>query len=262
MSRPPTREQLRDHLVATRIAGDVATPRQDNLRNFRLLSERAPLYTFGLDLSRSWTPGEVLATMAERCGVSPDPGHLTGPDTIDPDRTLDRLDAMAEQLRRAAVDRARVVLATGHPTGLLPLHIAVGAALAEAGATVLLAGTGRTTSCEGRHVEIRHVAGVAVIRSGGDLAHTHAPEPMRRMLDALAADGEAPPDLVMADHGYAGAAATAGITTVGFADSNDPALFAGEAEGLVDVAVPLDDNVLPHYYDPLAAYLTRDLRRD
>jgi hypothetical protein len=42
---------------------------------------------------------------------------------------------------------------------------------------------------------------------------------------------------------------------VGFADSNDPALFVAEAEGRLLVCVPLDDNVAPHLYEPLTAYL-------
>jgi hypothetical protein len=94
-----------------------------------------------------------------------------------------------------------------------------------------------------------------MVTGGADLEHTHDPEPMRGMLDSLAEAGEAPPDLVIADHGYAGAAGMAGIETVGFADSNDPALFVGEAEGLISVAVPLDDNVLPHLYAPLTELL-------
>ena len=75
------------------------------------------------------------------------------------------------------------------------------------------------------------------------------------MLRALAEAGEPPPDLVVADHGWAGAAGQAGVTAVGFADSNDPALFVGEEEGKVAVAVPLDDNVAPHLYAPMTAYL-------
>jgi hypothetical protein len=45
------------------------------------------------------------------------------------------------------------------------------------------------------------------------------------------------------------------VPTVAFADSNDPGLFVGEAEGKIDVVVPLDDNVTPADYAPLAAYL-------
>jgi hypothetical protein len=78
---------------------------------------------------------------------------------------------------------------------------------------------------------------------------------MRLMLAALERDGESAPDLVVADHGYAGAAGAAGIPSVGFADCNDPALFVGEAEGSIEVTVPLDDNVAPHLYAPLSAYL-------
>ena len=66
---------------------------------------------------------------------------------------------------------------------------------------------------------------------------------MNLMLATLADAGEPPPDLVVADHGFAGAAGAAGIVSVGFADCNDPALFVGEAEGDVAVCVPLDDNV-------------------
>jgi hypothetical protein len=107
----------------------------------------------------------------------------------------------------------------------------------------------------GRRRSICHVGGVAMVTGGADLEHTHDPEPMRGMLETLSAAGEPPPDLVIADHGYAGAAGMAGIETVGFADSNDPALFVGEAEGLISVAVPLDDNVLPHLYAPLTELL-------
>ena len=35
------------------------------------------------------------------------------------------------------------------------------------------------------------------------------------------------------------------MTTIGLADTNDPAMFVGAEEGKVTVAVPLDDNVAP-----------------
>ncbi|HEU0102456.1 MAG TPA: phosphatase, partial [Mycobacteriales bacterium] len=73
---------------------------------------------------------------------------------------------------------------------------------------------------------------------------------------ALLAALDSPPDLVLADHGWAGAAAAAGLEVLGYADSNDPALFVAEQEGLDITVVGLDDNVRPHLYDPLAAYLT------
>ena len=252
----PTRDQLRSHLVTSRIAGRVATPRENNLRNFLLMSRREPLYLFGLRPTGSWTFPEVLALMAERCGVVPDPDFTAGQDTIDPDRTLDRLDAMADRLRLAAERQERVVVATGHPVGLRPTHTAVAAGLAAAGCRVLTAAGGwehpDVPALGDQDGTLDWVDGVAVLRGPyGNLRHTHSPLLMEAILAAL----DAPPDLVLADHGWAGAAGQAGIDTVGFADCNDPALFVGEAEGRVLSCVPLDDNVDPRHYLPLTAYL-------
>lgn len=103
---------------------------------------------------------------------------------------------------------------------------------------------------------VRYVGGVAMAAERGiALWHTHSPDGMRAMLDELESTGAAMPDLVFADHGFAGAAAAAGLDVVSFADSNDPALFVGEAEGRVSVTVPIDDNVQPHLYGPISAYL-------
>jgi len=255
----PTRDELRDHLVDALIAGDVRTTREDNLIKYGMLAGRLSKAMFGLEPTGRWNLDDVLDVMVEKVGVSPDRNHLRGQDRIDPDLTIDGLDRMAEHLGRAGRDRSRVLLATGHPAGLLVVQMAAATALRGAGATVLTPGAGfqyQSMTRWGkvdRHV--RYVGDVAVVSATGNLHHTHSPVPMRGVLGALAAAGEPPPDLVMADHGWAGAAGQAGITSVGFADCNDPALFVGEAEGLVAVSVPLDDNVPPHHYAPMTAYL-------
>jgi hypothetical protein len=260
MSSTPTRAEVRAHLVASRIAGDVATPREANLANFGRMSRREPLYLFGLEPERDWSPADVLALMAERCGVDPDPARTHGQDTIDPDRTLQALDAMADRLRDAASRRERVLVATGHPVGLRPTHTAVAHALKAAGCTLLTPAAGCPHPPDLAYGNPRgvlgYVDGVGTLTdSQGVPAHTHSPLLMRAALAYLAAAGDAPPDLVVADHGWAGAAGQAGIDAVGFADCNDPALFVGEAEGRVLVSVPLDDNVAPHLYAPLTSYL-------
>lgn len=255
-----TRDDLRAQLVASRIAGAVATPRENNLANFGRMSRRDPSFLFGLRPAGSWTPAEVLALMAERVGVHPDPAYAAGVDTIDPDRTLDRLEAMAARLRLAAERRERVLVATGHPAGVFAIHQEVARALATCGVTLLTPAAGWSfLNLAGHRREIRHLAGVAMVSDRGELNHTHSPRPMEAMLAQMADHGEQPPDLVVADHGYAGAAGQAGIDVVGFADCNDPALFVGEAEGRIRVAVPLDDNVLPHLYEPVSSYLLGQL---
>ena len=256
----PTRAELHKQLTASRIAGPVATPRQDNLDHYQRMSRREPLYLLGLRPERAWTAAEVLALMAERCGVSPDPSHASGQDTIDPDRTIERLEAMAVRLRSAALRRERVLVATGHPVGLRPVHTAIARALGTAGCTLLAPAAGWAHPSGSEYDtapgSISYVDGVAVVtKPTGALLHTHSPLPMVAALADLVAAGESPPDLVVADHGWTGAAGQAGVDAVGFADSNDPALFVGEAEGRVLVCVPLDDNVDPRLYAPLTRYL-------
>ncbi|MDQ1747163.1 MAG: hypothetical protein QOD07_1426 [Frankiaceae bacterium] len=243
------RDELVEHLVASRVAGDVATSRESNVDNIDKMLRRDWDYHFGLSLDRAWTPDEVLAVMAKRVGIDPDPGRRTGTDRIDPDLTADALEAAADLLARAAADRAPVFVATGHPTGVLSLHLAVAAALAAAGCRLLGVPDGLAVPERGR---MRSLGGVAMVTNGADFLHTHAAEPMQRLLATWGADR---PALVLADHGWAGAAAEAGLTVVGLADTNDPAMFVGAEEGKVAVAVPLDDNVAPHLYEPLAALL-------
>lgn len=259
MDRDTAATALRQHLLDSRIAGDVVTPRQENLRNFGRMAEGRRDYDFGLVPAREWTRDEVLDVMARRCGVRPDPSYDRGQDTIDVDLCLAALTRVRDRLALAARRRERVLVATGHPTGILVLHLASAGALRAAGATVLVPqlswtwpwdDAGEWGRARPRHV--RAIAGVHVLATGGELLHTHAADPMVALLDAL----DAPPDLVVADHGWAGAAAQRGLEVLGYADCNDPALFVAEEEGLDITVVPLDDNVLPQLYDPVAEFLT------
>ena len=250
----PSHQNLRQHLVDSRIAGQVDTSRENNLRNIGRMLDDAPEYWFGLHRTRDWTFDEVFDVMVRRCGIDADPAHVEGVDTIDPDLTLAALEKHRDRLALAADRRERVILATGHPTGLLVMHLQVAAALRRAGCDVLVVETDwswpwDTDWGRGRPRHVRWLNGVAVLASGGELLHTHRPEPMSAILEL------ATPDLVVADHGWAGAAAEAGIETLGYADCNDPALFVAEDEGKPIVTVPLDDNVPPHLYDPLTAHL-------
>jgi hypothetical protein len=249
----PSRPELVEHLVRTRIAGNIATPRDNNLSHYRNLSNGDRYFWLGLELGDRWVDEQdVLAVMAERCGVSDDPEHRYGQDTIDPELTVDALERMAARLRKAAAGKQRVLLATGHPGGLLDVHRATADALRTAGCEIVRIPGGLATD-EGM---VFQFADVAVLERGATLWHTHSPAPMAAVLDGLQREGRPLPDLVVADHGWAGCAGRRGIDSVGYADSNDPALFLGEAEGTIQVTVPLDDHVTdPRFYDPMTAYL-------
>lgn len=254
-------QALSDYLAANAIAGTVATPRQDSLAKYRRMAEGDPQCTFGLTFTRDWTEHDVLAEMARRCGVSPDPAVRSGPDFIDPELTVGRLSAMAARLGEVASSRGVVLMGTGHPAGLLAIHAPLSRRLSAAGCTILTPARGWHASPRfgddggAESGELRYIDQVAVLSRNAGLAHTHLPAAMEAMIAALRESGDPTPDLVVADHGFAGAAGAAGLLVVGFADCNDPALFAGEAEGRIDVSVPLDDNVQPDLYEPVTAFL-------
>jgi Phosphatase len=258
---PIATEALERYLVTARIAGQVNTPRESNLANARRFAGGEPPWLLGLPPREPWSFERVVALLVDKVGIDPELARTTGPDTIDPELTVAALDRYRARLVRAAAARERVLVATGHPTGLLEIHLAVVAALRAAGCRILTPAAGHAFDVVPADVEplpraqVLYVGGVAMSSDRYALWHSHAPAAMELMLATLAAEGGGVPDLVLADHGFAGAAARAGIDVACFADSNDPALFVGEAEDRVGVTVPLDDNVLPHLYGPVVRYL-------
>ncbi|MET9736232.1 phosphatase [Streptomyces sp. NPDC006458] len=261
-----SRRALREHLLAARIAGPVGTSREESLRSYRLFAARDPRALIGLDPECAWGIRELIALMAEKCGVSADPGCTSGHDVIDPHRTLTALDAFAERVGAAARRRAPVLLGTGHPHRLLGFYTALADALSTAGCTVLTPATGRcvdiTTRFGLRTHYLDYVRGVALVRSPGTGspgcatgAHTHSPLPVRLALAVAAEAGGPLPELVIGDHGWVCGAGQLGFEAIGLADTDDPAPFVGEAEGVVAVVVPLDDGVRSAYYRPLTRYV-------
>ncbi|MFG2563298.1 phosphatase [Streptomyces sp. NPDC048496] len=257
---------LRAHLLAARLAGPVATSREVSLRSYRLFAARDPRVMLGLDPAWGWEEPDLLRLMADKCGVSNDPAHVAGPDVIDPERTLAGLDAFAQRLSSAAVRRAPVLFGTGHPHRLLGFYVALADAMSAAGCTVLTPAQGRcidiTTRFGVRTYKLDYVRGVAMVREpgvwphGGEPgAHTHSPLPVRVALEAAVVVHGRLPELVVGDHGWVCGAGQLGIEAIGLADTDDPALFVGEAEGRVSVAVPLDDAVPSAYYRPLTRYV-------
>ncbi|MCZ9341304.1 phosphatase, partial [Streptomyces sp. TRM76130] len=260
--------ELRAHLLAARLAGVVATARETSLRSYRLFEARDPRVLLGLDPAGAWRMRDVLALMAEKCGVSADPRCVAGPDVIDPERTLAALDAFADRLAEAARRGAAVVLGTGHPHRLLGFYAALADALSAAGCAVLTPAQGRcvdiTTRFGLRTHNLDYVRGVAFVREpGGERpgcepgAHTHSPLPVRTVLAGAAEAGGVLPELVIGDHGWVCGAGQLGFEAIGLADTDDPALFVGQAEGRVSVVVPLDDGVRSAYYLPLTRYVLK-----
>ncbi|MFD5101026.1 phosphatase [Streptomyces albidochromogenes] len=257
---------LRAHLLASRLAGTVATSREASLRSYRLFAARDPRVLLGLDPEWAWGEADVMALMAAKCGVSGDPGCVSGADVIDPERTLAGLEAFAGRLGEAAAQGVPVLFGTGHPHRLLGFYADLADALSAAGCLVLTPAQGRcvdiTTRFGVRTYNLDYVRGVALVREPGARvpvsdtgAHSHSPLPVRVALAAAEEGGGPLPGLVVGDHGWVCGAGQLGFEAIGLADTDDPALFVGEAEGRVSVAVPLDDAVRSDYYRPLTRYV-------
>ncbi|MEV6183121.1 phosphatase [Streptomyces sp. NPDC052015] len=257
---------LRAHLLAAGLAGVVATSREESLRSYRLFAARDPRVLIGVDPQGDWGVRELVGLMAAKCGVSADPEHVSGHDVIDPERTLAALDAFAERLAAVARRGATVLLGTGHPHRLLGFYAGLADALSAAGCRVLTPAQGRcvdiTTRFGLRTHNLDYVRGVALVREAGagrpgcaTGVHTHSPLPVRLALATAAEAGGPLPELVIGDHGWVCGAGQLGFEAIGLADTDDPALFVGEAEGSVSLVVPLDDAVRSGYYRPLTRYV-------
>lgn len=259
----PLRAQLARHLDATAITGRVATPRENNLAHIRRFLAQERQFDFGIPLTRTWTEESVFDLMVERVGISGDRNVTEGVDTISAQLCIDALDRLRTALQEVSAAGGAVLFATGHPAGLLPVHQAMARWAAARGARIVGVDLERSPDPVAVRLpadaplggDVRRMDGVHVWHQHGGVPHTHFAEPMQTLLTRLGDDGLGSPDLVVADHGWAGAAGAAGLRTAGFADCNDPALFVGEAQGQIEIAVPLDDNVLPQHYEPLLDYL-------
>ncbi len=246
--RPYPREVLVRGLLDGRVAGpEVSHPMDNVLRNIGMLCEGDPDKQFGLrGVDLAYQPNEVLELVGAASGFEPDPAVKRGPVPVDPELVLAACETAGDRLAESARRRERVILATGHPVGLAHLYIEVGRLLGAHGVEVIRPYEAVPWKEPGRNHrwEVRYLEGVAMLTDGASMKHSHSGEPMVRML------AETRPDLVFADHGFAGAAIEAGVETISIADVNDPALLVARGQGRTRTVIVMDDNVRPEDYWP------------
>jgi Phosphatase len=234
-------------LLRGRVAGPVTSHPMDNVRrNIAMLAAGDPDKQFGMTgLPGAMGEEDILAAVGRMAGFDPRIAPA-GPTPIDPERVLEDCDRVGVRLAVACERGERVLLATGHPHGLILLYAEIGRELTTRGAKLLrpFDGGAWTEGRTGRLLRIRYLSGVAIAADDADAKHTHAGEPMFAMLE------ETTPDLVIADHGFAGGAIERGIETLSVADVNDPALVVARALGRTRDVVVMDDNVRPDAYWP------------
>jgi hypothetical protein len=221
------------------------------MRKARMLVSGDPGVALGLGDLLPTTLDEILGGLNSLAGwdFATEDGNR-GRSWVSPDRVVAQAEAVADRLRVACERRERVFFGTGHPTGPLEMYIRWADALRERGATIVRGGDGE--AFEGYHggSEIRYICDVACVSIGGDLAHTHSARPMEGMLAAGLR-----PDLVVGDHGFAGAALTRGIDALGVVDTNDPGLILAWTRRLPLTPILCDDNRPPGAYRDLTEFV-------
>jgi len=251
--RSVSRHELERGLLSGMVAGWASHP-LDNVRgNAQMLLDRDPDKEFGMTgLQEGMTLDRILELVETAAGASIDREARSGPVDIRPGPIVDACRAAGARLADACRRGESVVLATGHPVGLAHLYHELARWLRDRGALVLEQADGegwreRRLDHEWR---IAHWDGVAMLTDGTEPRHTHWPDAMRRILE------HGHPDLVLADHGFAGAAIEAGVETISIADVNDPALLVAQSQGRTEHVLVFDDHVEPDAYWPVFLALT------
>jgi hypothetical protein len=245
--RSHTREELLDGLRAGKVAGVAAHPLDNVRRNIELLIEQDPDKLFGMtDMPGRFGFDDILDLVEAEADEPIDRAARSGQVHIAAEPILAACELLGDRLAAAAAAGERVLVATGHPNGLDVLYRELARLLADRGAKMLHPADGATIQEDGRPGpwRIRYLGDVGLVTDEVAAKHTHAGDAMRRMLE------DERPDLVLGDHGYAGAAIEAGVEAVSVADVNDPALIVAKAQGRTRIVVVMDDNVNADDYWP------------
>ena len=225
-----------NQLLSAGVAGtSTSHGAETNLHKIELLRQGDAANTFGMeDLLRDVGFEEAYAAVARRIGYPPDREETPGRGCIDPTRTAAALLEAGEHIRGVAEAGGSFLFGTGHPGAMLVYYLGLSRWVEEVGGEVLSFETG------GRYKKgapLDRVGPVAVLGDGASLLHTHSPAPMRDILRRVGTV-----DLVVADHGFAGAAVAAGVPAVAIMDTNDPALAVVAERGADLTVIPMDDN--------------------
>lgn len=246
LPREPRVPSPRSRIMKARVAG-----RHDRLGRAELQSVMRrivagdPVALLGLDRFGNVDLSELQATAGEVWGWDAHEATVS----IDPDRLLNGLLAARARVLDVARRGGRVLIATGRPASLLPLHQhfarltrAVGGHLLDAGEAGPLQAAGRAS------VRIWWLGGVAVMTDGDTLLSDPGIEAIDELLFTVPF-----PDLVVADRAYAGGALRAGIEVVALADLDALALGLARSRGLPVTVVPMNER------RPASAYTTLEL---
>jgi histidinol phosphate phosphatase hisN-like protein len=239
--RAASRPTLRDVLKQEHVAGrSLRFGRDEVTGTMRRVERGERAVLFGLAPFTGLAFEHVTAAVEAVYGWEGD-----GPRArIAPARTVDGFTAAVARVLEVARGGRRLAFATARPASLLPLYRRLAARSAAEGGEVLVADESAAIGVGGRRV--RWVDQVAVLTDGAALLADATVDAAEEWLFTLAR-----PDLVVADHTYAGVASAAGLEVVAFADLDAVALAVAGWQGRALRLVPLDDRRPPGAYAAL-----------
>jgi hypothetical protein len=236
------RDAARRRIEECRLAGqDTRHNRAANLQAIQHVVDHDSHYTWDIQGVDDFSFDEILGTISGITGCSSDPTVTAGGGYISPNATLRALEAASGKIASVARRGGSFLLGTGHPGSLLFFYIELARLIREWGGQIRQPARGENVP---PNQELGYIDGVAVTTDRASLMHTHGHRAMDVMIEQASRV-----DLVVADHGYAGAAINAGIPVIAVMDTNDPALAMAHHLGADVLIIPMDDN------RPLGAYL-------
>lgn len=206
---------------------------------------------FGLGSLLPATVDEVLNGLRKLCDWDFEASEgARGKSWVSPNAVVEQAERAAERLTIALANKERVFFGTGHPTGPLEMYARLADHLRAGGVRIDRVAEGESFEGYVGGAQIRYICDVGCVSMSGDLVHTHSP----RAMEFLFSKG-VHADLVVGDHGFAGAALARGIDAIAIVDTNDPALILAWARGLPVWPILCDDARPAMYYDGLLQFL-------
>ncbi|MEB3284294.1 MAG: phosphatase [Candidatus Sericytochromatia bacterium] len=234
---------LINRILQLRLAGrDLSHTREANLKAIEQLMAGHHFYTLNLTVVEkllsqgSLDSLEVLAQVASRTGCSRDPAITRGPNYINPRACLYGLWEAAQMLHHIRDIQGTVVFGSGHPGTMLGAYNRLADYLRSYGCSTPTAGAGAEVE---QDWYLDFIGAVACVSDTCNVHHTHMTRAMEIFLEQL----ESPPDLAIADHGFAAACINRDIPCITAMDTNDPALAVAAEAGAEFILVPMNDNM-------------------
>jgi hypothetical protein len=240
-ARATRKPSVGDQLKAAHVAGrSLRYGREEVVASMRRLAEGDGRVRWGLASFPGLQDGEVESAVGAVFGWRGDGTRAR----IAPKQTHTAFTAALDRISEVARRGGRVAFATARPASMLPLYRTLAAMVADDGAQVLEAAESGPVDNAGRR--LWWIDGVATLTDRAGLLSDDSPPAADELLFCLPL-----PDLVVADHGYAGTALARGLEVVAFADLDAVAFAVAERRGMAVRVVPLDQERPPGAYAPL-----------